>query len=58
MNAPSTPDAEVDYNDWNIYDYPSIGQIKELLRKKDIFIIFAVVRPLRELYDVSLGCYE
>ena len=56
MNVPSTPGEEVDYNDWNVYDYPSIGRIHELLRKKDIFIIFAVVHEFRELYDVSLGC--
>lgn len=56
MNAPNTPGVDVDYNGWNVYDYPSIGQISELLFKKDIFIIFAVIHQFRELYDVSFGC--
>ena len=51
---PSTPGVEVDYNDWDVYDYPSIGQIAELLRRQDIIPIFAAESSARPIYDVSL----
>ena len=50
---PTTPGAEVDYNDWDVYDYPSIGQIAELLRLNDIIPIFAAEANARPIYDVS-----
>ena len=52
MDMPSTPGAEVDYKDWNVYDYPSIGQIADLLRKNDIIPIFTVIESFRGIYDV------
>ena len=50
----SAPGAEVDYNDWDVYDYPSIGQIAELLRQEDIIPIFAAEANARPIYDVRL----
>ena len=52
MDMPSFPGAEVDYKDWNVYDYPSIGQIADLLRKNDIIPIFTVIESFRGIYDV------
>ena len=54
MNTTSAPGEEVDYNDWDVYDYPSIGQIAELLRREDIIPIFAAEANARPLYDVCL----
>lgn len=54
MDMPNTSGAEVDYKDWNVYDYPSIGQISDLLRKNDIIPIFSVIESFRGLYDVSI----
>ena len=53
MALPSTPGGEVDYNDWGTYDYPSIGQIAELLRSSEIIPIFASVENIQPIYDVS-----
>ena len=52
MDRPRTPREEVDYNDWDVYDYPSIGQIAESLIKNQIIPMFAVVEKFRGLYDV------
>ena len=52
MVRPSTPNTEVDYNDWNVYDYPSIGQIAEALRRNNIFPIFAAEANAKPIYDV------
>ena len=53
VNTPSSLGQEVDYNDWNVYDYPSIGQIAELLRREDIIPIFAAESSARPIYEVS-----
>ena len=44
---------QTDYNEWNVYDYPSIGQIAEALRRNDIIPIFAAERRAKPIYDVS-----
>ena len=54
LSKPTTPGAEVDYNDWDVYDYPSIGQIAELLRRNDVIPIFAVVETLQRLYKARI----
>ena len=43
-----------EYNDWDIYDYPSIGQIAEALRRNDIIPIFAAEARAKPIYDVSM----
>lgn len=53
MQRPSTPRTEVDYNEWNVYDYPSIGQIAQMLRQNDIIPIFAAEANAKPIYDVS-----
>ena len=54
--ARPTAGEEVDYNDWDLYDYPSIGQIAEALRRNDIIPIFAAESRARPIYDVSYTC--
>ena len=53
MSLPTSQNMEVDYNEWDTYDYPSIGQIAELLRRNDIIPIFAAESGARPIYDVS-----
>lgn len=47
--------AENEYNDWDVYDYPSIGQIAEALRRNDIIPIFAAEARAKPIYDVSIS---
>ena len=56
MSPPTSPNMEVDYNEWDTYDYPSIGQIAELLRRNDIIPIFAAESGARPIYDVCVFC--
>lgn len=52
MQRPAEPNAQVDYQDWDVYDYPSIGQIAEALRRNDIIPIFAAEARALPVYEV------
>lgn len=56
MPMQSSPGDAVYYKPYDIYDYPSIGQIAELLRKNDIVPIFTVTGKVREMYNVRSHC--
>lgn len=41
------------YEDAEIYDYPSVGQIARALREQEIIPIFAATSSQQPLYEVS-----
>ena len=42
----------VDYQMWNVFDYPSIGQVEAKLRENDIILIIASTFPFQSTYEV------
>ena len=53
-NAIPSGQSHVNYNDAEVYDYPSVGQIAQALREEEIIPIFAAVSSVRNFYAVSL----
>jgi len=42
----------VSYEDSEVYDYPSVGQIAQALRDQDIIPIFAATNDVQPIYEV------
>ena len=46
-------DEFVPYEDSDIFDYPSVGQIAQALRDQDIIPIFAATNDVQPIYEVK-----
>ena len=47
----------VDYQMWDVFDYPSVGQVQAKLRENDIILIIAsisIFQPTYEVYTVDI----
>ena len=47
-------DEPVDYQGWNVFDYPSLGQVQEKLRDNNIILVVAARSRLRQTYEVTI----
>ena len=43
----------LDYTMWNVFDYPSIGQVRAKLQENDIIPIFASLTGIQDVYVVN-----
>ena len=43
----------VDYQMWDVFDYPSLGQVQSKLIENDIVLIIAAIFPLQPTYQVG-----
>ena len=44
----------VDYQMWDVFDYPSVGQVQAMLRENDIILIIASRSVFQPTYEVYL----
>ena len=43
----------VDYQGWNVFDYPSLGQVQAKLRENDIILVIAATAIFQRTYEVG-----